>query len=69
MKVPPSEMRTVTLSTHDVRIVRNLVERACLSASPTNMRYLIDLERIAAVLEDALEAGLNDRRLSSVARA
>lgn len=57
MKVPqPSEVCTVTLSAHEVRLVRNLVERACLSATPTNMRYLIDLERVTDALDDALGA-------------
>jgi hypothetical protein len=57
MRPLPSEMRTVTLSAREIHLVHGLVERACLSATPQNMRYLIELERVAGALDDALEAG------------
>jgi hypothetical protein len=50
------EMRTVTLSAHDLRLVRNLVERACAQCSPTDMKRVIDLDRLHEALDEALRA-------------
>jgi hypothetical protein len=49
-----SESATVTLSTSDLRLVRNLVDYACTLAGPSDMRRVIDLERVRASLDEAL---------------
>jgi hypothetical protein len=48
------ESRTVTLSASDLRLVRNLVEYACTLVGPSDMRRVIDLERVRASLDEAL---------------
>jgi hypothetical protein len=48
------ESHTVTLSADDLRLVRNLVDRACTLVGPSDMRRAIDLERVRALLDEAL---------------
>jgi hypothetical protein len=57
MSTVTSEMRTVTLSDHELRLMRSLVEYACTHCSPSDMRRVIDLDR----LSDALDAALDGR--------
>jgi len=50
-----SDTRTVSLSAHQLRLVRGLVEQACMRCSPSDMRRVIDLDRLSALLDDALD--------------
>jgi hypothetical protein len=49
-----SDVRSVTLDTRDVRLLRHLVDHAFGLSSPSDMRRVIDLERVAAALDEAL---------------
>jgi len=49
-----TEMRTVTLSAHELRLVRKLVEHACLQCSVSDMRRVIELDRLGEALDEAL---------------
>ena len=60
-------MYTVTLSAHEIGLVHNLVDGACMHATPDHMRYLIELERVADALNVAVVAG-DDRQFDSPAR-
>jgi hypothetical protein len=48
------DLCTVTLSASDLRLVRNLVDHACTLVGPSDMRRVIDLERVRASLDEAL---------------
>ena len=50
------ETRTVTLSAADLRLMRNLVEHACAHCSPTDMKRVIDLDRLCEAIDAALQA-------------
>ena len=52
-----SEMRTVTLSPQDLRLIRNLVEHAWTQCSPSDMKRVIDLDRLHEAIDAALHAG------------
>ena len=54
MTTVAGEICTVTLSAADLRLVRNLVDYACTLAGPSDMRRVIDLERVRASLDEAL---------------
>ena len=54
MATVADERCTVTLSAADLRLVRNLVDYACRLAGPSDMRRVIDLERVRASLDEAL---------------
>jgi hypothetical protein len=55
MSAATTEMRAVMLSAAELRLMRNLVEHACRQCSVSDMRRVIELDRLSNALEEALE--------------
>lgn len=55
MSAMATDMRTVTLSAHELRLVRNLVERARMQSGVSDMRRVIELDRLSDALDHALD--------------
>lgn len=48
------ELRTISLTPRELSVVRNLVRAARGRATPADMRWVIDLDRLAVVLDEAM---------------
>jgi hypothetical protein len=48
------DLRTVSLTPRELSVVRNLVHAARGRATPTDMQWVMDLDRLTIVLDDAM---------------
>jgi hypothetical protein len=55
MARPRDDLRTVSLTPRELSVVRNLVRAARGRATPADMRWVIDLDTLAIVLDEAMD--------------
>ena len=48
------DLRTVSLTPRELSVVRNLVRAARGRATPTDMQWVIDLDRLTLALDEAI---------------